>query len=400
MAALTAARRNPEADVTVLSTGADRFRREVGTVDLLGYLPGESSPVRRPLSRLGELPGSHPYRLVGSDTVREGLDLFDEVTGDAYDGGDDEANALLATCTGELRPASRYPAGMARGLVGDRRDMLLVGIDQVTALDAYYLGDRLGETLPYSVGGVPVTFPLDVTDYPPATRIAEAFDDRATVDGEPVLEAFLEAVRSVLDIEPRVGFPAVLGRRSHDDVRETLGDRLTVEVFEVPIGPPSLPGMRLGDRLRAALDDAGVTVETGEPGGYESEDGRVTALHADTDEGRTTYDADRFVLATGGLDGPGLADEGEGVHEPVFGCHVPQPADRTAWTDPDPLADQPFARFGVRVDPELHPLDGSEQAAFGNLHAVGSVLGGHNFAREKSRSGVAVATGYAAGRLL
>ncbi|MEF8814991.1 MAG: glycerol-3-phosphate dehydrogenase subunit GlpB [Halovenus sp.] len=400
MAALTAARRNPDADVTVLSTETDRFCREVGTIDLLGYLPDESTPVERPLSRLSELPESHPYRLLGTDTVRDGLALFDDLTGDAYHGGGDTANALLATCTGELRPASRYPAGMARGLASDRRDVLLVGIKQVTALDAYYLGDRLGETLPYSVGGVPVTFPLDTINDSPVTGIAAAFDDRTEVEDKPVLDAFLEEVRSVLDIEPRVGFPAVLGRTSHGDVRETLGDRLNVEVFEVAIGPPSLPGLRLGDHLRAALDDAGVTVETGEPVDYESEGGHVTRLYADTAEGHTTYEAERFVLATGGLDGPGLSGDRDGVHEPVFGCHVPQPADRTKWTDPDPLADQPFARFGVRVDTELRPLDGHGRAEFGNLHAVGSVLGGHNVAREKSRSGVAVTTGYAAGLLV
>jgi glycerol-3-phosphate dehydrogenase subunit B len=52
----------------------------------------------------------------------------------------------------------------------------------------------------------------------------------------------------------------------------------------------------------------------------------------------------------------------------------------------------------VRTDDTLRPLDASGSVEFENLRAAGSVLGGYDFAAEKSGSGVSIATGHAAGR--
>lgn len=399
MAGLSAARNTPDADVRVLSTGMEQFRRMPGTVDLLGYVSGEETPVKRPLERLSDLGETHPYRQLGTECVRDALAFFDAVTGESYDGGGSESNALMPTCTGDIRPTNRYPAGLSRGLLSDEREMLLIGLKQVPAFDAYYVQDRLGDVLPYSVGGVPIEFPLQVGEYPPATRIARSFDEGEMVNGEPIQAAFIEEIRNVLDIEPRVGFPAVLGQTSHDSLRETIADRLNVEVFEIPIGPPSIPGLRLEELLRSALADAGVSVETGSPKGYESTGNRITAVHAETERTDVTYEADVVVLATGGLDGPGLIGGRNEVREPLFDCHAFHSAEKDEWTVQEPLGDQPFASFGVSVGEDLRPRTEQGDPEFENLFAVGSVIGGHNFTRELSRSGVAIVSGYGVGEL-
>ena len=163
-------------------------------------------------------------------------------------------------------------------------------------------------------------------------------------------------------------------------------------------GPPSLPGLRLEDALVAALDSAGASVTTGNPVvDYEAADGRIEAVYVEQNGQRTPYHAGQFVLATGGLVGGGVDSDRAHVYEPVFGCHVAHPDDRYEWSEAAAFGEHAFARFGVTVDGDLRPLDARGEAEFANLRAAGSVLGGYDFAAEKSGSGVSLATGFVAG---
>jgi glycerol-3-phosphate dehydrogenase subunit B len=198
--------------------------------------------------------------------------------------------------------------------------------------------------------------------------------------------------------EPRIGFPAVLGEHGGERVREALAGELGAEVFEVPMGPPSLPGIRLEADFEAALDDAGVHVVRNEVVDYEAEGGRLRAAVIDRSGRRVPHHADAFVLATGGLVGKGIDSDRGGVREPVFDCHVPHPEDRYEWFDDDPFGEQPYPRFGVDVDGGLRPLGPDGSVEFENLRAAGSVIGGTDFAAECSGTGVSLATGDAAGR--
>ncbi|WP_242493310.1 glycerol-3-phosphate dehydrogenase subunit GlpB, partial [Haloarcula hispanica] len=196
----------------------------------------------------------------------------------------------------------------------------------------------------------------------------------------------------------RVGFPAILGDDNPGAIRDALGDHLGVDVFEVPMGPPSLPGLRLEDALFSALDEAGASIETGNPVvDFEGED-RIEKVFIEKNGARIPNSADQYVLATGGFVGKGVESDREGVYEPVFDCHVPHAADRYDWFEGELFGDHEFARYGVATDDDLRPLDASEHSEFENLRAAGSVLGGYDFAAEKSGSGVSIATGYAAGQ--
>ena len=140
--------------------------------------------------------------------------------------------------------------------------------------------------------------------------------------------------------------------------------------------------------------------ETGNPVvGVETDaDGRVDAVLVDRKGTEIPYGADGIVLATGGLVGKGLDSDREGVREPVLGCHVPHPAERYEWYVDDVFGDQPYARFGVATDERLRPLDAAGGVQFPNVHVAGATLGGADVAREKSASGVSLATGVVAGR--
>ena len=413
IAALTAAEEG--ADVRLLRVAEDRFDYHPGTVDVLGYLPesdasGARDPVAKPLEMLDRLPETHPYRRFGPGPLREGLARFD----DAVSYGNRGGNGLVPTAAGRLHPTARWPPSMAPGLAGRQEPMALVGFLELPELDASVAANLLDQRLPYNVSDRSVSLPGTLTEYPAAPTLAAAFDADEPPSGEvglpeaggqqlpPELRGeapegtslrgeLVESLRPELDVEPRLGLPAVLGERDTASIRAELASGLGARVFEVPIGPPSVPGRRLRRRPDGALEAAGVAVDSGDVTGFRTDSGRLSEVRIDGEP----LDVSAVVLATGDLSGPGLVAVGSAVTEPRFDCPVTHPPERADWTAPfdEP---QPLARVGLSVDDDLRPVGDDGDAVYENLHAVGRLLAGTDYERERSAGGVAVATAVAA----
>ncbi|MFC6835352.1 glycerol-3-phosphate dehydrogenase subunit GlpB [Halomarina ordinaria] len=409
-AAIRAARTG--ARTRLVSHKESTLRQASGLVDVLGYAPrpvgaaaGEATPLSDPFEAFDDLPGEHPYEHVGREGVREGLAFFDDLVGDAYRGGHTDRNALVPTHGGAVKPTARYPASVADGLASDDRAALLVGFDAVTDFSAEYAADHLRAAgVPFDVRGATVSFPGEVRADAALTHLAHALDENELVEHEGsrvgTRTALAELVRPHLGDAERVGFPALLGMDHPEEVRASLSRLLDAAVFEVPMGPPSLPGMRLAARLRDAADAAGVRVTTGVPVvGYDAEGDRIETVAVRHERQRVPYRAEQYVLATGGLVGKGIGSDRSGVSEAVFDCHVPHPADRYDWFEDGAFDAHPFARFGVRTDRDLRPLDATDEPHYENLRAAGAVLGGYDLAAECSGSGVSLATGVRAGTI-
>lgn len=400
MAALAASDRG--ASVRLVSHKESTLAQASGLVDVLGYV--EDELVAEPLAALSGLPECHPYRTVGRAAVAAGLDRFDEAVGDRYAGGHTERNALVPTHGGTVKPTARYPRMTAAGLASDRRPALLVGFAALPGLDAPLAAEHLRNAgVPAPIRGTTVRFPAEVRDDAAVTHYAGLLDRDVdvTLDGRTrgARTALAEIVRPHIADAERVGFPAVLGEVRPDEVRLRLEAELGADVFEVPMGPPSLPGMRLADRLETALRDAGVAVRTGDPVvDFEADQGDVTRVSVDRSGDRVTFAAEQYVLATGGLVGTGIETDRSSVTEPVFDLHVAHPTDRYEWFADEPFGEHAFARFGVAVDAGCRALAADGEVAYGNLRAAGAIVGGADFAAEKSGSGISLATGHVAGR--
>ncbi|WP_254545110.1 glycerol-3-phosphate dehydrogenase subunit GlpB [Halomarina pelagica] len=406
-AAIAAARTG--ARTRLVSHKESTLRQASGLIDVLGYEPDgdDLDPLADPFEAIDALPEDHPhpYAHLGSEGVREGLAFFDDLAGESYRGGHTNRNALVPTHGGAIKPTARYPAGVAAGLASDDREALLVGFETVTDFSAGYAADHLRAAgVPFEVRGATVPFPGDFRDDAAITRLARALDENALVEHEgsrvAVRTALAELVRPHLGDAERVGFPALLGHDRPEEVRPALERLLDAAVFEVPMGPPSLPGIRLAERLYAAADEAGVRATNGVPVvDHEADGNRIEAVRVRHERQVVPYRADQYVLAAGGLVGKGIDSDRGGVREAVFGCHVPHPDDRYDWFEDGAFDAHPFARFGVRVDRDLRPLDATDEPHYENLRAAGAVLGGYDFAAECSGSGVSLATGVRAGRL-
>ena len=397
--ALKAAREG--ADVRLVSYKQSSLRHASGLVDILGYTPDGEGPVTDPYTAMSDLHEEHPYHTVGVETVREAMGMFDEVTD--YRGDHTETNALLPTHGGTIKPTARYPTGAAAGLASDDRDTLIVGIEEMVDFDGPHIAAHLNAAgVPFGVRGTSIRFPGDLNADAKVTRYAKLLDTNGEVAvrgrKKGARDALAERVNTVKEGEARVGFPAILGDDHTDGVRAALGEKLGADVFEVPMGPPSLPGLRLEDALFEALDEAGASFETGNPVVEHDADGdTIETVYIEKNGAKIPNSADQYILATGGLVGKGVESNREEVYEPIFDCHIEHGEDRYDWFDTDAFGDHPFAGFGVETDETLRPLTADDAVQFDNLRAAGSVLGGYDFQAEKSGSGVSIATGYVAG---
>ncbi len=392
------------ASVRLLSHKKSTLRQASGLIDLLGYTPA-GEIVADPFDAMATLPDHHLYQRIGEQAVHDGFDLFDAVVGESYSGDHTAANALVPTYGGRIKPTARYPTMTAAGLASDRSPVLFVGFERLTAFDAPYVSASLSsDGMPAPTRGVTISAPGSHRPDTRLHRLVHALDVNESVStstgSQPIRDALARRIEPHLESAQRVGLPALLGLENAPDVRRDLERLLGVDVFELPMGPPSIPGQRLEHQYLDALDDAGVFRTTGNPVvAFDADAGRIQRVYIDRNGSRVPYTASQFVLATGGLVGKGLASDRTALSEPVFGCHVPHPADRAEWYGDDPHTDQPFARFGVAVDRSLKPCDDSETPEYDNLRAAGGVLGGTDVTMELSASGRSLASGVRAGRL-
>jgi glycerol-3-phosphate dehydrogenase subunit B len=112
-----------------------------------------------------------------------------------------------------------------------------------------------------------------------------------------------------------------------------------------------------------------------------------------------SYRAQSFILASGGLFGGGLQASPGQVVESIFNLPVRVPAETDQWSHENLFftSGQPFAKFGVRVDGSLRPVDDSGNVLLENVFIAGKTLAGYDYCFEKSGNGVALATAYRAG---
>lgn len=399
LAGLTAAVRLARAGVavTVVTKGLGGLQLSQGTIDILGYAPDR---VVRPLVSVASLAvrePSHPYARIGTAAVRAGVDFVRDVVGADLLVGDPETNVTLPTAVGAVRPTALAQPSMLAGAAVSGARFAIVGLRRIKDFHPQLVAENLARTV--LTDGGRLSARAVVVDVPAregesdssGVAYARAFDD-------PAFRArFAAQVGPLLNDDEIVGLPAVLGLNdlhAWKDVAKRLGHL----VFEIPLPPPSVPGMRLNLAVTAAARAAGARVVLGSPVvAHSLRDGRLAAVTIAAAGGSRELAGDAFVLAGGGFESGALAMDSHGeVSETVFGLPL-------AGLDAGDLihgdywgADQPLFRVGVRVDDQMRVLDADGAPVWPNLRAAGGVLAGATRWKEKSGDGIAVGSAIAA----
>lgn len=391
MTAALAARR-AGASVALVAEGAGVLELASGCIDRLAV----------PVDALSR---EHPYRLLGMAAVDAELAAFRTAMAEAGwplepggdgDGGDgggagggSAGPAHVITALGARRRTYLVAPGMAAPPPGE--PIWVVGFRGLRDFHPAVVAAGLRRADPAAaVTWSEIDLPGSPDDVHPVA-LARRLEDAQYRN---------EVIERVAQVRPRgpggpaaALFPAVLGLSAFTAVQQAFGEALGIRVVEALLPPPSVPGLRLAEALRRAVQRAGVDLALGARAvEAKAEGGRVRRVVTAGPGGRIAYEAEAYVLATGGLMGSGLTAEGRRVAEPLFGLTVAYPDGE--WADPRflPQEGHAFVRVGVKVDEGLRP------AGFENLFVCGRLLAGYDPYAEGSGGGVAVATGGVAGR--
>ena len=394
-AGLVAATRLAEAgaDVCVVAKGVGSTHLAPGTIDVLGYAPER---VDSPLAAIAELAAArpdHPYALLGTAVLGEAADWFIATAArGALPGynyvGSLERNLLLPTAVGALKPSALVPETFAAGDARQLRRLAVVGTPLLRDFHASLCAENLQAT---GIDATPVSIEIEADRADASTLgLARRFDDPAW------RAAFSARLAPLIKAADQVALPAMLGLADPHAVLTELEARLGRRVFEIPTLPPSVAGMRLFEILRQALLSAGGRLAFGAGVVSHLREGeRVISVDTATAGSNTTFEAQAFVLASGGFHSGALTlDSHWQAHEQLLDLPLQGvPAAGEQRFVPSYFDEQPLARAGVAVDSDLRATGTA------NVFVAGASLPGSVSWREGSGEGIALASGYRAAQV-
>ncbi|MHB9097598.1 MAG: anaerobic glycerol-3-phosphate dehydrogenase subunit GlpB [Syntrophales bacterium] len=390
LAGLTAARTAVEmgARVLIVGRGMGSLTLFGNTIDVLGAIPPGVNLEAGVTNRIAAHP-DHPYARMGWAGIAEALIAFRELFPSPYSFvAAGMSNSLVPTGAGTLRPTYLLPVTMRAGAGITAEETLIVGFRGFKD----FQGDTV--SLHLKCRGLNIPLPRYGLEGLSALALARLMDE------EPFRTGLGEAIRGQKAGEKRIGLPAVLGLCEPAAVMEDLERVIGARVFEIPMLPPSIPGVRIFNRFRERLIAKGATFLMGNSVVAAVKEGRCEGITLRNPPLATEYRAERYVLATGRFLGGGLLADMERVSEPLFHLPVSQPATRGEWFRErffQPEA-HPIHRAGIVTDAVLRPVDEGGKAVLSNVWVAGSILAHHEAIEEHSREGIAIATGYLAAK--
>jgi len=353
----------------------------------------------------------HPYRFLDSD-VAPAIDAFLATVAEhglPHRGSLTTEFGSLPTGLGGTRPISIVPDAQSAALAPWADDEVLVVIGPAGFKDLWprAVANSLeregvweGRPRPARVIGRSVDLPgLAGRRNLNAVVLAALFDDPRWRSA--ALDAIAVAVEGATRGPARVAVPAVLGNADHAGAFRDAAERIGRPIIEMPLVPPSVPGMRLHGALRSKLRALGGTMLMGEPiARVETRGRRVTAVATPAAAREHLIHTGSVILATGGVAAGGIVGDPDGhLREAVLGLPAEgPPIDR--WLAGDPLdpAALPIMSAGIRTDEALRPVDPArpDSPLFDNVRIVGGLLAGQHWLNERCGDGIALASAFRA----
>lgn len=282
-----------------------------------------------------------------------------ELAGCSFRGGLDETR-YVPTILGSFQAVSLAPFYLWNGDPVEASEVAVVGIRGLSSFDANFVAERLA----YHAGKMDrgsryasheISLSLAQDTVPGTLQFANRYDR------DP---RFRRELRDALKpIAARVGviiLPGMLGLKSGHNEIEWLQREVDCKICELPTLPPSIPGMRLYNRLEARLRNIGVELFTGFPmQELQIAAGHCTGLLLDTPARPLCLSAENVILATG------------------------------------PFSEKLLGPSFHGFNNDLYPVDSAGAALADNLVAAGAVL--HHDANAHGGNAMAILTGHICG---
>ena len=379
--------------VTIVASGQSTLMFNGGSMELLGSIDGND--VTAPLEAIATLPQQHPYAKIGTERIATLANEAKQLLADAgieMDGSAD-ANHWRITPMGVAKPAWLTLSENVRiddlaKLPAQRIALMCIRgfFDQPNGMLAQGLRD-----LGFDVKMVEFTTD-DITALRRSPSEMRATSLAKHLVSNNALRRVADQINTLAADAELVLLPSVFGRSDDNDFKmlQTMCDKPLRLVATLP---PAVAGSRMQTMLRHYFQMLGGNYLTGDTAnGGEFEGDRLLNVTTAKLSGMPLK-ASNFVLATGSFVSRGLAANYERVFEPVLNLDVDADDDRERWTRFGVLEAQAYSRFGVATDANLHCLKQGKPIT--NLHAIGSILSGHDAIKMGDGTGVSLLTALA-----
>ena len=343
-----------------------------------------------------EMP-EHPYAKMNQDDMQTALDELDsflKTAGLPYR-GKERLNVEVITAAGTAKKSFRIPRTMWAGVGAfeNKQPCLLVGFEGLREFSPRQIEAVCGERWP-DLRTVQIPFP----GTPEGAEILTGEINATTIAQPENIEALAQAIRPHVQNAEAIGLPAILGLAGADRIVTALKNLIGTAIFEIPTGPPFVPGLRLLEAFARQLTLNGVRqiLEHHVQSVIPQADGGFLLEFGGGMTGRIRSRG--IILATGRFLGNGLRADRHGIRESLLDLPVFQPQERSGWHRMAFFDSQghPLNQAGIEVDQRFRPLDSGGRPVFERLHAVGSILAHHDWMRMKCGAGLAVTTAFSA----
>ncbi len=379
--------------VAIVASGQSTMLFNGGSMELLGHIDGKA--VSNPLEAIATLPQDHPYSKIGADRIASLAERAKLLLTDS--GINMEGNAAAnhwritpmgvakpawLTLNDHLRiddlhhlPAKRLALMCIRGFFDEPNSMLAQGL----------------RDLGFEVDAIEFTTD-DITALRRSPSEMRSTSLSKRMMSNAAMQRMADQINQLATDADLVLLPSVLGQNDDSDF-QTLQAMTRKPLRLVATLPPAVAGMRVMKQLRHYFKMLGGTYLMGDSAVSGTFDGNRLTSVSTAKLADMPLKADHFVLATGSFISRGLVADYERVYEPVLGVDVDADSDPDRWTRFGILEPQAYSRFGVATDGELRCL--KQGQVIENLHAIGSVLSGHDAVKMGDGTGVSMLTALA-----
>ncbi len=364
-----------------------------GLIDLISSFPVNDKKIHDdPWALINEIKKSdseHPYSFIDNIDIEKSLKKIITYFGDAgLQYRCNGKNSRIITPLGHTKSTYCYPETMENNRIAfeKKSSCIIIGLERLRGFSSEMIKQVLQKNW---------------KDLESATVRIPYFDHMSSIYSETVArflqteknrDSFVTLLEPIVKGYEYVGLPAVLGIHNSSYLLKDLEKRLSVKLFEIPVIPPSITGLRLKEVFHKILHENGITFLNN----YILTRNKDNSFDANHENNKAVIKPSNVLLATGRFIGKGLSAKRKGIVETVFGLNVNQPGERVNWHSANFFDPHEINLAGIKTNTSFNPIDENGKIVDKNLYAAGSILSGNDWKRLKCGSGVAIASAYSA----
>jgi glycerol-3-phosphate dehydrogenase subunit B len=386
---------------TIMAGNSSQLYFASGLFDFLGVYPLDPGTLlTNPETGLDllkkEMP-DHPYSKTGLKPILKSFDFIIDYLRSAgleYETSKGR-NISVLTAAGTFKPTFLVPETIKKcQLIKKNKNLLIIDFKGLTGFSAGQIAAQLKGKL-NSVHTLSIELVPDKTVLHPM-HLAYMFES------DIFLEKIAKKISNCGCKADLLGMPAVCGINKSLNILTKLEKMTNLDIFEIPMMPPSIPGLRLKNAFERqfAKQFKNNMVQFLSQAEIRSQiiNENEFILSAVNQNMETRIEAKCVVLASGRFQSGGLHAHRKKILETVFNLPVHQPEHRNLWHHRNLFEKQGHLinTSGIETDNVFRPVNTDGSVFHKNLYAAGAILAHNDWARLKSGSGVSALSAFTA----